>query len=300
MSLRHLHYFIAVAEYGSFTRAAEALFVSQPALSQQIKLLETHLGAPLFSRSGRLTRLTDAGVVYLHYARQALQQLESGRQAIHDVKDLSRGQLRIALTPTFSAWLMGPLLAEFSARYPGINLQLNELSQEHIEQALLADEADCGLAYDSVRSAGLSSLKLFDETLAVVVSQQHPLATQRTLSLQQLGAQRLILLTKNFATRSQIDAFLQQHQISPDIIMEASSPGAVCEIVRHSQLVTLLPAPVAHAASGLRALALRQACLQRSALFIQRSQGRQTAAAQAFGHLCQQRAAVFASGIDPR
>ncbi|OON41396.1 transcriptional regulator CynR [Izhakiella australiensis] len=294
MSLRHLHYFIAVADHGNFTRAAEALYVSQPALSQQIKQLEENLGSPLFDRSGRTTRLTDAGAVYLQYARQALQQLESGRRAIHDVQDLSRGQLRLAVTPTFSAWLMGPLLAEFSCRYPGIHVRLNELSQERIEPALLSDDADCGLAYDAPRSAGLNCTALFDETLAVVVSRQHPLAAVPDLSLTQLGDQRLILLTRDFATRGQIDDFFLHHNIAPTVMMEASSPGAVCEIVRHSQLATLLPAAIAHPASGLTALALRNAVLRRTAILLQRAQGWQTSAAQAFCQLCAERAAAIA------
>ena len=88
---RHTHYFLAVAEHHGFTRAAAALHVSQPALSQQIRQLEEALGVQVFDRSGRLTRLTDAGEVYLRYARSALQALEEGKRAIHDVEALSRG-----------------------------------------------------------------------------------------------------------------------------------------------------------------------------------------------------------------
>ena len=132
MLLRHLNYFLAVAQYQSFTRAARALHVSQPALSQQVRQLEEHLGAHLFDRTGRLVRLTDAGEVYLRYARQALQDLEEGRRALHDVSDLSRGSLRVAVAPTFTSYLIGPLVEAFYRRYPNVRLVIQEMLQERV------------------------------------------------------------------------------------------------------------------------------------------------------------------------
>ncbi|MET3176794.1 UNVERIFIED_ORG: DNA-binding transcriptional LysR family regulator [Arthrobacter sp. UYCu721] len=105
--LRHLRYLTAVAEHQNFTRAAQELHVSQPTLSQQIKQLETTLHVQLLDRSGRTVRLTDAGEAYLRYARRALLELDAGTRAIHDVQDLSRGSLRLAMTPTFTAYLIG-------------------------------------------------------------------------------------------------------------------------------------------------------------------------------------------------
>ncbi len=84
---------------------------------------------PLFDRSGRTIRLTDAGEVWRQYASRALQELGAGKRAIHDVADLTRGSLRIAVTPTFTSYFIGPLMADFYARYPGITLQLQELSR---------------------------------------------------------------------------------------------------------------------------------------------------------------------------
>ena len=107
MLLRQLSYFIAVAEHCGLSRAAAALHVSQPALSQQIRQLEAMLEVQLFDRSGRYTRLTDAGEIWLEYARRVLRDLEEGRRALHDAEDLQRGKLRIAMTPTGvpKAWM---------------------------------------------------------------------------------------------------------------------------------------------------------------------------------------------------
>lgn len=135
MLLRHIRYLLAVAEHRNFTRAAEALHVSQPTLSQQIKQLEDVLGAPLFDRSGRTVRLTDAGEAYVRYARLALQDLEAAKRAMHDVQDLTRGSLRLAMTPTFTAYLIGPLLARFNSLYPGLTLSVEEMTQDQIGRA---------------------------------------------------------------------------------------------------------------------------------------------------------------------
>ena len=117
MLLRQLSYFIAVAEHCGFSRAA-ALHVSQPALSQQIRQLEAMLEVQLFDRSGRRIRLTDAGEIWLEYARRALRELEEGRRALHDAEDLQHGKLRIAMTPTFTTYMLGPLMEAYYRRYP--------------------------------------------------------------------------------------------------------------------------------------------------------------------------------------
>ena len=119
MLLRHARYLLAIADHGSFTRAAAELHVSQPALSQQIRQLEETLGAQLLDRSGRMVRPTDAGRVYIDHARRAVREFEAGRRAIHDVEGLERGVLRVAFTPTFTTYLIGPLAQEFYALTPG-------------------------------------------------------------------------------------------------------------------------------------------------------------------------------------
>ncbi|MEZ1319642.1 transcriptional regulator CynR, partial [Pseudomonas fluorescens] len=195
MLARHIQYFLAVAEHLSFTKAAAALHVSQPALSQQVKQLEEILGAQLFDRSGRTTRLTDAGDVYLVYARRAYQELREAQSAIHDVSDLSRGSLRVAVTPTFTTYLVGPLIEAFHSRYPKITLNLKELSQERIEELLSAGELDAGIAFDEINTPDIAAVPLLKETLALMVSRRHPLAKQRSIGLQALNAESLVLLS---------------------------------------------------------------------------------------------------------
>ncbi|MBN3818827.1 transcriptional regulator CynR, partial [Paraburkholderia sp. Se-20369] len=285
MLLRHIHYFLAVAEHHSFTRAAAALHVSQPALSQQIRQLEETLGAQLFDRTGRVTRLTDAGDVYFRYARQALHDLAEGRRAIHDVHDLSRGSLRVAITPTFTTYLVGPLVAAFHARYPEIALTLREMPQERIEALLADDELDVGIAFDEVRSADIEVKKLLVETLALVVNRAHALAGKRTVGLRALNDVPLVLLTAEFATREQIDRYCGQHEMRPRVLMEANALSAVIEIVRRTNLATLLPATIAGDRDDLVAVGLAPPLLKRTAVLMQRKGAYRSAAARAFVEL---------------
>ncbi len=282
MLARHIHYFLAVAEHQGFTKAAAALHVSQPALSQQVRLLEESLGAPLFDRSGRKTRLTDAGEVYLRYAQRAAQELQEGRRAIHDVSDLSRGTLRIAVTPTFTTYLVGPLVEAFHRRYPNITLSVREVAQEPMEHQLLADELDVGIAFDQLHAQDIDADPLLVETLALVVGNQHPLAAEQAIGLEALSGESLILLSKEFATREQIDRYCNQHGIRPRVVMEANVIGALLEVVRRTALSTLLPAAIAQAHPELVAIELGPQRLQRTAVLMQRKGVYQSAAARVF------------------
>ncbi|GLH48770.1 MULTISPECIES: transcriptional regulator CynR [Pseudomonas] len=277
MLLRHIRYLLAVAEHRNFTRAAEALHVSQPTLSQQIKQLEESLGAPLLDRTGRRISLTDAGQAYVRYARLALQDLQAGTRAIHDVQDLRRGHLRLAMTPTFTAYLIGPLLARFNALYPGITLSIEELTQDRIEAALGEDLLDIGIGFTGEHGVEIDCEALFVEELSLVVSASHPERNQRAWL-----EQPLVLLNTGFATRRYIDDYCHRQGVKPQIAMEANSISAIIEIVRSTPLATILPRALAEAQAGLRAVAIEPALPQRTAALLSRKGAYRSAACAAF------------------
>jgi LysR family cyn operon transcriptional activator len=279
--LRALKYLIAVAEHGNFTRAAESLHVSQPALSQQILQMEDRLDAILLDRSGRTIKVTDAGQAYIAHARRALVELESGRRAIHDVRDLSRGKVRLAMTPTFTPYLIGPLVAAFRTRCPAITVNVLERSMDTIAAAIEADEIDLGIAFELARSADIESVPLFTEQLSVVVANNHPWAGCTTLDVQSLVNGELALLTRDFITRHHIDNYLQACQVAPKVAVEVNTIGALVEIVRHSNLVTLLPEAIAGQVAGLRNLPLAPPPPPRTVMLLQRKDAYQSAATRA-------------------
>jgi LysR family cyn operon transcriptional activator len=286
MLLRHVRYLTAVAEHRNFTRAAEALHVSQPTLSQQIKQLENSLHVQLLDRSGRTVRLTDAGEAYLSHARRALRELDAGERAIHDVQDLSRGSLRLAMTPTFTAYLIGPLVERFNTRYPGITLSVQEMTQGRIEAALAEDRLDLGIAFAGARSAEIETQALFVETLSLVVGSAHPCAGQQApLAVQGLEKEVLVLLSSDFATRHHIDLYFRDHGIAPRIAIEANSISAIVEIIRRGRLATVLPDAIAREQPGLHPVALLPAIPPRTVALLRRKGAYVSAASQAFTEL---------------
>jgi len=286
MQLRHIRYLLAVAEHRNFTRAAEALHVSQPALSQQIKQLEESLGVQLLDRTGRTVRPTDAGTAYIEYARRALRELQAGERAIHDVRDLSRGVLRLAMTPTFTAYLVGPVVERFNARYPGIKLGIREMALDAIESALAEDEVDLAIAFSEVRSVELDCRTLFVEKLSVVVGVDHPFALRpQAIAAGDLESTPLALLTADFATRAHVDAYFQAQGIAPRITIEANTISGIVEIVRRGKVATILPDAIARDNAALRSIALTSAFPHRSVALLSRKGAYQSVAAIAFAEL---------------
>jgi LysR family transcriptional regulator, cyn operon transcriptional activator len=283
MLLRHIRYLLAVAQHRNFTRAANALHVSQPTLSQQIRQLEELLGAQLFDRSGRTVQLTDAGEAYVRYAQRALQDLEAGKRAIHDVQDLSRGSLRLAITPTFAAYLIGPLLEKYNRRYPDITLNIGEMPQGRMENLLNEDALDVGIAFNDVQSPDIEAQELLVEALAMMVGKAHPHARSRaSFTLKEIRNEALVLLNNEFATRNNIDRYFRQHGITPRIMIEVNSISAVIELVSRSKLATILPADIAREHKELFLVNLKPALPKRTAALLLRKDAYRSAAAQAF------------------
>ncbi|MFJ7249739.1 transcriptional regulator CynR [Kitasatospora sp. NPDC098652] len=291
LELRHLRYLLAVADHGNFTRAAEELHISQPTLSQQVKQLERTLGAQLLDRTGRTVRLTDAGRAYAHHARGALRDLAAAERAVHDVQDLSCGRLRLAVTPTFTAYLVGPLAAELHARHPGIALTVRETSQDRIETGLLTDEFDLGIAFHGPHLPGVTATALFTEHLTLVTGSgtgagaATDTGLDGPLPVRELADRRLALLSGDFATRGHIDDYLARHGVSPRIAVEANSVQALTEVVQRTPLATVLPDAVTHDHPRLARVPLEPPLPTRTVALLRRAEAYRSAAAGAFTEL---------------
>ncbi|MEV1025740.1 transcriptional regulator CynR [Streptomyces sp. NPDC050264] len=286
VELRHLRYLLAVVEHGSFTRAADALRVSQPTLSQQIRRMERAVGLPLLDRTGRTVRPTDAGEVYVSHARGALRELAEADRAVRDVRDLSRGRLRLGVTPTFTAYLVGPLLAALHTRHPGLELSVREATQDRIGEALLADELDAGIGFSGDRETGVAAEPLFTETLDVVTGfRTDPSPLPTPLPVAELAGRDLALLGGDFATRARIDAYFAEQGVVPRVAVEADSALALIEIVRGGPLATVLPNAVTLDRPGLTPVPLDPPLPYRTAALLTRDGGYRSAARSAFAAL---------------
>ena len=286
MLLRHIRYFLAVAEHRNFTCAAQALHVSQPTLSQQIKQLEDSLNTQLLDRSGRVLQLTDAGQVWIHYARLALSNIDAGNRAILDVGELGRGSLRLACTPTFTPYVIGSVVSEFNRRHPGVNIAVQEISQNQIESMLGEDQLDLGIAFAPSQQGEIEGEALFEEVLTLMVGPSHRHANRkRAMSLAEFQKEPLVLLNKNFATRQHIDAYCAEHGVKMQVAVEVDTISTFVSIVCQGQLATILPAPIGTEFSELHALSQQPALPPRTAFLLRRKGAYYTTASREFKRL---------------
>ncbi len=290
VSTRSIRYLLAVAEVRSFTRAAEALCISQPSLSQQIKHLEDALDVQLIDRSGRTMRLTDAGETFVRYAKRAIVELDAGKRAIHQLQDLSRGSLKLGVTP-ITEFLSAPLLEAFSDRYPGVAISTLEMSQSDIEAALCQDRIDLGIAFTDAlstetRSSDIDRQILFIETLHLAVGKTHPLAGRDSpLNGDILEQIPLIFLNAKFALRRLVDLYCVEHGITPRIAVETNSLSVIMEMVHLGRLATVLPQAIACAHGWLHPLMLLPELPNHTITLICRKGAYKSPACIAFGEL---------------
>lgn len=287
---RCLQYLLAIAEHGSFTRAAESLHVSQPSLSQQIKQLEDSLQSLLLDRSGRNVKLTAAGEIYLLHARRAWGELDAGLRAIHDMQDLSRGSLRLGWNP-ITDYLTCSLLVKFNSLYPGITLSTLEMPQDDIEAAVAEDRIDVGITFrrpfsPEGKSSEIQTTMLFEESLCLAVGNGHPRAGQKkALSAREFAKESLVLLNPDFALRRHIDAYCLEQTIAPRIAMETNSLSVIIEMIQVGPLATVLPQSIVRTQCGLYAIGLSPEMPHKAITMITRNGGYKSPACLAFSAL---------------
>ncbi|HVM70011.1 MAG TPA: LysR substrate-binding domain-containing protein [Gaiellaceae bacterium] len=257
MELRHLRYFLALADTLHFGRAARALHVSQPTLSQQIQKLEEELGSPLLERAPRV-RLTQAGELFRTYASRAVEDVLAGEQAVSALRGLATGALRIGYLPSLRG-LVVPALSAVLRRHPGLRVRTEEGVGGRIERRVAEGRLDVGIAYATARSAELDHEPLFESRLGLVVGPRHALAGEPRVSLARLADESFALLSRGLRARATIDAYFATARFSPSVVLEANAVAAVLDVVRLGLAVTLLPEPRVTLAERLPVVALSPA-----------------------------------------
>src|SRR5215468_7436387 len=210
IELRHLRYFLAVAETAHFTRAAAKVNVTQPTLSHQIRELESQLNLELFDRVGRRVKLTAAGETLLLHARKVLHELDQAQSALGELHGLKRGLLRVGIVQTVNTCVIPEIVARFSAEHSGIRVECGEMAVADIESDLEAGKLDLGISFLPPSRKNLTGEKLFTEELVAVVSSNHKLASRRQLRMRELDSHALALLSQKYCTRQLIDCALAE------------------------------------------------------------------------------------------
>jgi LysR family cyn operon transcriptional activator len=283
MELRHLRYFVALAEYLSFTRAAQRVHVTQSTLSHQIRQLEEELGQTLFDRIGRKVVTTEAGELFLGFATRALQEVDHGIATLKPSSRSLSGQVRIGTTHTFNIGLIPECAALFLARHPSVKLQVEELPAEQIGERLQARELDIGIAY---RPAGPTELwfePLYNEEMVLVVSATHPLAGRKRIRMVELHQQRLVLMPEYFSTRALLDDCFKSCGAQPLVVAEMSTIAPMLGLVLRMPIGAIVAInAVPEAMTGLQMIPIESPTPIRTPGILWRQQSQRVAAVQSF------------------
>ena len=187
--------FLEVARRGNVSRAAEAIYVSQPTLTARLHALETELGEKLFVRTRQGMRLTDAGRAFLPYAERATQAVKEGREAIAELNSASAGHLVIASAPAVSTYLLPPLLERFAGAHPRVEVAVRTGHSEEVLQMVLKSEVQLGLGRD-LRHHDIDLIPFYEEELGLMVAPGHHFAERRSVTMADLSGEQLILFDR--------------------------------------------------------------------------------------------------------
>ncbi|MEH1834538.1 MAG: LysR family transcriptional regulator [Nostoc sp.] len=244
MELRHLRYFIAVAEELHFSRAAERLHIAQPPLSQQIQQLEAQLEVELFQRkTKRQVQLTEAGQVFLQEAYQLLAQLEKAIELTQKTGRGEKGQLRIGFTSLVTYNLLPVILRRFREQFSEVELVLQELTTTQQEQALQEHHINVGFAHPPLEDNTLNQECIQQEALIVALLETHPLAEQQCISVRSLINENFIMFPRHlgFGLYDQIVSLCQQGNFNPKVTQEAIQMQTIIGLVSAGMGIAIAP-----------------------------------------------------------
>ncbi|MBN1381079.1 MAG: LysR family transcriptional regulator [Deltaproteobacteria bacterium] len=240
-SMEQLTAFRAVAETGSFTRAAEKLFRTQPAISQAIRSLEEELGELLFTREGRQSRLTQAGRIFLIHVEEMFETLEQGRDRVAALKDLTAGELTISTSDTTAYYILPDVLKRFRDQYPGVDVRIQCKPSPESAAQVAAREADVGIVTLPIENPKLACEDLILREDVAICAPTHELAKRRKIVFQDLAAHPLLLLDHGSNTRTYIDRRFRDASLKPQIIMELGSIEVIKKLVQLQFGISIVP-----------------------------------------------------------
>src|SRR4051795_2153676 len=249
MELRHLRTIDAVARHGSFTRAAEELFLAQSAISQQIQRLETELGIQVFRRTRRNRRndrsveVTDEGALGRAHARRGLAEVDDLHDHLGELTGLLRGTVRIGGTYPFGPYDLYGVLASFRAEHPGIDIHMIEDTAEQMLEMLRTDELDCAFASVDPDAIGdeFAATLLWQEEFVGAMAPAHPLAAKPHVTFEELAAEDLIAYRDNSALRRRLERTMAAKGLEPRNAFVCTEMAAVRALTSKGLGVAVIP-----------------------------------------------------------
>jgi LysR family transcriptional regulator, cyn operon transcriptional activator len=256
MKLRRIEVFLAVARHGSFSAAAQRLYIAQSAVSVAIRGLEDELGSTLFVRGTRTAALTDSGQLLLARAEPAMRQLADAAAELRDLERLAIGRVRVAAPAMMTRYSLAQPAVAFLAAHPGIHLRLVQAGARQCEELVARKEVEFGIVAQRELSADFASRVLCELDNVACVAAGSELAAHSRLAWEDLLQQRLVAFPVGYHQRALIDQHAERLKLRPLIALETESPDLLLQAVGAGIGVTTLPAPAAHNAPGVVSVAL--------------------------------------------
>ncbi|REB05231.1 LysR family transcriptional regulator [Sporosarcina sp. BI001-red] len=241
MEYRDIKSFIEVADYKSFTKAAEQSYHSQPSLSKAVKKLEVELGVVLFRRSNRHVYLTDAGEIVYKQGKKALSALQELPILLDELKDAAAGVIKIGMPPLIGTLFFPQIARDLHTQSPNVEIELYELGAKVVEDLVESGEIDVGVIVLPTDDTLFNVHSFISDEFFVFVHQDHELAKQKDLSLHDLKDEKFILFSKGFALHNYIISACKEAGFNPTISYESSQWDLIIELVASKLGIALLP-----------------------------------------------------------
>ncbi len=263
VNFKLLSTFLSVAEHTSFRKAAEQLHLSLPAVSMQVKQLEDRLGVALFQRTTRRVELTTEGEALMISTRKAMAEIDGALTRLQQAADAQQGHLSFACVPTVASTRLPALLVAFSRLYPGITVQVSELTQPELLEAVRRREVDFGIGPAPDRLGELEMRPLFDDDYVAVLPASHPAADKRSITLRELSKMRMLALgTSQF--RKHLHESLAAEGLSPDLGYEFTHVSTAVAMIEAGLGVGVLPAVAVPERTSLKTVRIVRPVMRRT------------------------------------
>lgn len=284
MDINQLEVLVAVAQEKSFSRAAEILNRTQPAVSQAIQRLEKEIGEKLFDRSSKDGTLTAAGDVLLEYARQMLNLRQTAQTAVRELRNLKQGKVVLSANEHTVFYLL-PIICEFHRRYPFVKVEVRRGVASRIPTEVMAREVELGVISFKPNDDSVKSFPVFTDELTLIVSPKHPLAAKKSVSVKELGSEYFIAHNAPSPYRQKVIETFEKYRTSLNITVELPSLEAIKHLVKMNAGIALVPKLTAETeikSGAVKALEVNEMRLERRLHIIYRRNSVLSQAAQGF------------------
>ena len=254
MDVRQLRYFLEVARVSNFTKAAEGLRIAQPAVSMAIKKLEEELELVLFNRQDKKVSLTAEGEIFLPHARRVLDDLKAAEQEMGELRGLTRGEVRIGITPMISAYFFPDIIRDFKRKYPELHLSVSGEGSGNIQKMISQGELDMGVVAGGSFPDTLEVRHVLREEIVVCVPLDHRFAGRQSVTLAEFIGEPLVFYKEGYYIREFFLEVLKGAGAAPNIVFETNLFSLVKSLVRNGMGISIFLRMVVSADSDLAAV----------------------------------------------